>query len=105
MLHFRVDVYHHLHSAQADAKLEEILSLLRAAHGQETHMSAQLDALKSEVERNRTVEESAVALLNGLSTQIAALKDDPVALQALADSLKSDNDSLAAAIVTNTPQA
>jgi len=66
---------------------------------------ADLGPLTAEVTRNTEVDSSAIALLNGLSAQIAQLKNDPVALQALADQLKASSDSLAAAVVANTPAA
>jgi len=68
-------------------------------------MSAELDALSAQVTQNTDVEGSAVVLLQGLSTQIAALKSDPVKLQALSDSLKTSASSLADAITANTPAA
>ena len=64
-----------------------------------------LTALTAEVERNTTVDESAIALLTGLAAQIEALKTDPVALQALADTMKGSSDALAAAVLANTPAA
>ena len=66
---------------------------------------ADLGPLTAEVTRNTEVDDSAVALLNGLSAKIVELKNDPVALQALADQLKGSSDKLAAAIVANTPAA
>jgi len=51
------------------------------------------------------VAQSAITLINGLAAQIANLKDDPAALQALADSLGASSTALAAAITANTPQA
>lgn len=65
--------------------------------------SAQFEALRAEVERNTTVDESVKALVTRLADQIAASKDDPAALQALADQLRSSNDSVAAAVAANTP--
>jgi len=66
---------------------------------------ADLTALTAEVARNTEVDSSAIALLNGLAAQIEALKTDPVALQALADTMKGSSDALAAAVVANTPAA
>jgi len=66
---------------------------------------ADLTALTAEVARNTEVDSSAIALLNGLAAQIEALKTDPVALQALADTMRGSSDSLAAAVVANTPAA
>jgi hypothetical protein len=63
----------------------------------------QLDALTAEVTRNSSIDESAIALINGLAAKIVELKNDPVALQALADSMRSSNQALADAVAANTP--
>lgn len=65
---------------------------------------ATLKDLKQEVERSKTVNASAIALLTGLSERLdAALEDDDEnAVQALADTLRSDTDQLAAAVAKNT---
>jgi len=63
---------------------------------------ADLTALTAEVARNTEVDQSAITLLNGLAAQIEALKTDPVALQALADTMRGSSDALAAAVVANT---
>ena len=86
-------------------KLDAILRVLQEILRKEITMSAELDALTVQVKANTDVEASAVALLQGLSAQIAAAKTDPVALQALADSLKASAQGLADAIVANTPSA
>lgn len=64
-----------------------------------------LKALTDAVARNKTVADSAIALIQGLAAQIEANKNDPAALQALADSLNAEDDSLAAAVTANTPAA
>lgn len=68
-------------------------------------MSAQLDALTLQVTNNNNVIESALALISNLSAAITAAGTDPVALQALTDSLDTEDTKLAAAIVANTPAA
>ncbi len=68
-------------------------------------MASQLDVLQAAVTRNTDVDSSAVQLLQGLSAQLAAMKNDPVAIQALADSMNSSSDALAAAVIANTPAA
>lgn len=65
-------------------------------------MSLELDALTAAVNNVTTIDESAIAMIQGLAAQIASLKNDPVALQALADSLNSESDKLAAAVSANT---
>jgi hypothetical protein len=66
---------------------------------------ANLDVLTAQVTANTDAEASAVQLLNNLSVALAAVKNDPVAVQALADQLKTSGDKLAAAVVANTPVA
>jgi hypothetical protein len=92
----RIDVY--IHSVTPDSDLSTLV-------GKVTTMSQQLEALTAEVARNTAVDESAIALIQGLATRIEQLKADPVALQALADELRQKNDRLAEAVTANTPAA
>ena len=101
----RIDLYIHQDTSITDAKLDQILVALTAVLTQEKTIMADLTALTAQVEANTTVEGSAITLLNGLAAQITALKNDPVALAALANSLKSSGDALAQAITDNTPSA
>jgi hypothetical protein len=86
-------------------RIDEILSVLRELKQQGVTIMADLTALTAQVKANTDVEASAIVLLNGLSAQIASLKNDPVALQALADQLKTSGADLAAAITNDTPAA
>lgn len=101
----RIDVYHHYYQMDLGIKLDEALHLLRAIKRQEEQMSVELDALTVQVTENTDVENSAILLLQGLAAQIAAIKDDPVKLAALATSLKASATALAEAITANTPSA
>ena len=65
-------------------------------------MSA-LDNLKREVQENRDTLQSAITLLNGLSQQIRDNVGNEAELQALADELDAQSNTLAAAVVENTP--
>lgn len=65
-------------------------------------MSA-LDNLKREVQENREVLQSAVALIQGLSQRIRDNVGNEAELQALADELDTQSNTLAAAVVENTP--
>lgn len=69
-------------------------------------MSA-LDNLRTEVAEVKTVNASAVALLQGLKAALdaAIASGDPAAIQAFADSLDTDTKALAAAVTANTPSA
>jgi len=80
-------------------------------HEEERNMTNQeaLAALAEKVAAVKTVDDSAVALLGGLSQQIrdlvAAGTISPTDLTALADQLDADNAALAAAVTANTPAA
>ena len=97
----RLDVHVFFHDVP-DASLVEALTKLSQ---QMEQVMADLTALTAEVERNTSVDQSAIALLTGLAAQIEALKTDPVALQTLADQMKGSSDALAAAVLANTPAA
>jgi len=74
-----------------------------------------LATLQSQVTSTETVDDSAIALINGIAAQIAAAVAKAVAagatpaeLQAVSDlgtSLKAKSDALAAAVAANTPAA
>ncbi len=71
-----------------------------------------VDALTAQATANTDAETAASNLIASLGALLAASKNDPVAIQAIADamqnttgSLKSSADSLAAAIVAGTPVA
>lgn len=66
-------------------------------------MSAELDALTAQVTENTAVIGSAKALLQNIKAQLDAAGTDPAKLKALSDTLKSEDDALAQAIVDNTP--
>ncbi len=102
----RIDVYHHIRTDEAtDDKLNQILGILQEITQKEGTMSQELDVLTAQVKATTDLETSAVQLIEGLASQIAALKDDPAKLQALSDSLKASADTLFAAVVANTPVA
>jgi hypothetical protein len=91
-------------------RLEAQLELLRrAVRVQGGMMALSLQALRDEVARNRTVDESAKALIEGLVAKVQELIDaggsaiDPAELQALVDDIKGSTDTLASAVSANTP--
>lgn len=87
------------HSPQLD-RIEAVLNQVLA---KEATIMTDLTELTAEVQRNTTVEKSALALIQGFAAQLAAAGTDPVALKALSDSLKANDDELADALVANTP--
>lgn len=104
---FNVTVYHQLAGPLAsalDRKLDLILAKLATLSTQENSIMADLTTLTDQVAATATVEQSAIVLLNGLAAQLAAAGTDPVKLAALQDSLKSNTDALAAALVADGPK-
>jgi len=97
--------FHEAGSCIAVEQLDNLIMLVKQMLEKEQIMSEQLDKLTTEVAKTVAVQQSAILLLQGLSAQIAAMKDDPVALQALADSLDASSNALAEAIAINTPVA
>lgn len=107
----QLEINHYHHYPEHDHRLDVALKALERVEGainllrkEIATMSKELDALKQQVARMTEVEKGAVTLIQGLAGQIATLKDDPAALQSLADSLSSSADDLAAAVTANTPQ-
>lgn len=81
--------------------LSGVLELAKLMKG----FAMDLTALKAQVEKNNQVIESAITLINGLADQIRNSANDPAAIQAIADSMNSESEKLAAAIAANTPAA
>lgn len=71
-------------------------------------MAQDLTELTTEIERNSTIDGSAIVLINGIAARIdkavaAAAAGDTAALTALASSLRSSSTALAEAVAANTP--
>jgi hypothetical protein len=98
----RLHVYIH---NRGEAKLDQILVLLQTVVGKEEKMASDLTDLTAQVQAETDAETAAITLLTTLSADIASLKNDPVAIQALSDKLKANAAALSAAIVANTPAA
>ncbi|MBS1803542.1 MAG: hypothetical protein JST28_09245 [Acidobacteria bacterium] len=66
---------------------------------------ADLAQLETSVANETTVEQSAIALLNGLSQQLkdALASGDPARIQAIIDHVDANSAALAAAVTANTP--
>ena len=92
-------------SAEDKQQLNRIEQKLDALFQLENTELMKLADLKVQVEKNTAIEESAVTLINGLAAEIAAAKDDPAAIQALADELAKSGGDLAAAITANATPA
>lgn len=94
-----INVYLHPDGERVFRRLDELAALITNLG---IAMTKELDALQLEVERNTTVDQSAIVLLKGLADQIVALKNDPVKLQQLANDLKTSSSALADAVAANT---
>jgi hypothetical protein len=70
----------------------------------EKKMSAEFDALTAQVAASTTVETSAVTLIQGIAARLVG-NPSPAQVSALAASLKSSADALAAAVAANTDAA
>jgi chromosome segregation ATPase len=84
------------------ARITELHEAVNAIKKKEQKMSAQLDVLTAQVAENTEVEESAIALIEGIAAKLAAAQDDPAAVAALVDQLNASADALAAAVAANT---
>jgi small-conductance mechanosensitive channel len=86
-----------------DNKLNQLLA-------KEARMAVDLTALTNEVARNATVEQSVLALVQGMAAQLAAIppSSDPTtqaAIDGLKATLQANDDALADAVSKNTPAA
>jgi hypothetical protein len=80
-------------------RLNRNLEMLRL---QEKAMSQATDRLAAAVERETSVVSSVTTLISGLATQIKQTSADPQ-VQALADQINANSDTLASAVSANTP--
>jgi preprotein translocase subunit YajC len=90
--------WHAAWKRRIEAKLDALLREVQ-------RMSKQMDDLAAAVKKNDDVVDSAVTLITGLAAQLLAAKDDPVAIEALANEVSAKADALAAAVTANTPAA
>lgn len=106
-----MDIHHYFHgidSARVTQMLDEVLTRLGRVASMNAETQAKLDALSAEVAKQTTIEQSVATLLNGLSAQIAALKNgvtDPAVIKALDDAtaiVAANNAKFVADVTANT---
>lgn len=68
-------------------------------------MALDLTRVQSAVERDNTVTQSAITLLNSLAQMVRDTAGDPAAVNALADQIDANSTSLADAVSANTPSS
>jgi hypothetical protein len=89
----------------------QIMSTLNKQGAVDMGIKEDVDALVAETERQKTVADSVVSLLNNLTammTTAAANTTDPAtaaALNAAVSAVKANTDEIAEAVTTNTPAA
>lgn len=66
-------------------------------------MEQAIEQLRAEVERNSSVDDSAIQLITTLADQIEQHQNNPAELQTLVETLRAKTDALAAAVVARTP--
>jgi TolA-binding protein len=82
---------------------QQAISLLEQILKGVNDMTGEVERLRADVMQLTTVEQSAAALLAGLSQQIRDNLNDPTALAQIASDLESSTSELAAAVTANTP--
>lgn len=80
-------------------------SILRLLTTEGTEITMTLDDIKNDVAAEKTVVDSTVTLLNGLSAQLAAAGQDPQKLADLKQAIDDQTAELANAVAANTPAA
>ena len=104
MFNLRIDVYvHQANETALQQKVQFIADTVATLASQGAIMAGELARLQTEVTEMSGAVDSAITLINGLAQQIRDLATDPAALNALADSLDSKANELAAAVVANSP--
>ncbi|MEA2833669.1 MAG: hypothetical protein QOG66_1871 [Methylobacteriaceae bacterium] len=86
------------------SKLDLIIQLLRTSINKEIMMSQATDNLAAAVQHETSVVSSVTTLISGLASQIKQTSTDPQ-VQALADQINANSDTLANAVTANTPAA
>lgn len=84
------------------ARIEAMFAIMQQ---QELNAMAAIDDLQTSVTKENTVIDGAVTLLSQLSQMITAAGTDPVKLASLTQQIDAKTQTLAAAILANTPAA
>lgn len=96
---------HHHGKPSDDEVLHNIFTLTKSIHTKLNEMSPEVQRITQEVAELKTVNQSAVALLQSLSQLIRDNIDDKAALTQLANDIDAETNTLADAVTANTPAA
>lgn len=80
-----------------------LINELRLLQEQQKTMTAELQRLTATVTKLTNADDSMIALFKGLSAQLTAAKEDPAAVQLIADNLDAEAAKVSAAVLANTP--
>jgi uncharacterized protein YoxC len=86
------------------SELQRLNSNLETLLEQDMKMTQATDNLAAAVQRETSVVSSVTTLISGLAAQIKQTSSDPQ-VQALADQINANSDTLANAVTANTPVA
>jgi ribosomal 50S subunit-associated protein YjgA (DUF615 family) len=89
---------------QIATSLQRLDSNVSKLLNEERKMSQATDNLAAAVQRETTIQTSAIALIQGIADQLRQVSTDPQ-VQALADQLNQNTDALARSVADNTPAA
>lgn len=86
---------------------EEIATLLKQILKKESLIMATMQELQAAVQRNTSVDDSVITLLQGISQQLkdAQAQNDPKAIQDVITQLDADTQKMTDAVTANTPAA
>ena len=104
--HVHTDIHNHTHHHEG-GDTEELKLILAQINNtiniKLDKIMTDLTQITAEVAEAQTAQQSAIVLLQSLKTKLDEAGTDPVKLKELSDALSTSTDSLAAAVVANTP--
>lgn len=92
-------------AVRLEGKIDAVFSALKHLITQGNKIMGDLTDITAAVAEETTVDQSILTLMTSMADQINSLKNDPVALAALATQIRANSAALSAAIVANTPVA
>lgn len=98
-----IRVIHSFENNSDDEFKRKVLEKLNLLITKSNQMANEIATLEAEVAEMKTVQQSAVTLLQGLKQRLDEAGTDAVKLAALSADIDSSTNSLAAAVTANTP--